>query len=133
MAVYKEYITNTKNILLGTEEIIRPSGLRWKNLLLLAFGQKKMFRNPLVALLHFHLFWFHNHQPEVLEIFLMEFWSGTAFSDQWANSTWLINGFEISDIGAGCLRCFLAGEICQLRRFMGRDLDGWPRSDANYI
>ena len=44
---------------------------RWKNLLLLAFGQKKMFRNPLVALLHFFIYaGFIIINLEVLEIFL---------------------------------------------------------------
>ena len=43
-----------RNILLGRDEDFSDNkGLRWKNLLLLAFGQKKMFRNPLVAVLHF--------------------------------------------------------------------------------
>ncbi len=43
-----------KNILLGKDEDYSDHpGKRWKNLLLLAFGQKKMFRNPLVAILAF--------------------------------------------------------------------------------
>ena len=43
-----------RNILLGRDETYSDNpGARWKNLLLLAFGQKKMFRNPLVALMHF--------------------------------------------------------------------------------
>ena len=44
---------------------------RWKNLLLLAFGQKKMFRNPLVAVLHFVIYaGFLIINIEVLEIVL---------------------------------------------------------------
>ena len=39
-----------RNILLGKDENLTDNAtLRWKNLLLLAFGQKKMFRNPLVS------------------------------------------------------------------------------------
>jgi hypothetical protein len=46
-----------KNILLGLDEDLSDNkSLRWKNLLLLAFGQKKMFRNPLVAVLHFVIY-----------------------------------------------------------------------------
>ncbi|RYG29277.1 MAG: Fe-S oxidoreductase, partial [Chitinophagaceae bacterium] len=46
-----------KNILLGLDEDLSDNkSLRWKNLLLLAFGQKKMFRNPLVAVLHFIIY-----------------------------------------------------------------------------
>ena len=42
-----------RNILLGRDENYKDHApLRWKNVLLLALGQKKMFRNPLVAILH---------------------------------------------------------------------------------
>ena len=44
----------SRNIKLGRDEDFSDNkDLRWKNVLLLAFGQKKMFRNPLVAILHF--------------------------------------------------------------------------------
>src|SRR4029077_9836967 len=61
-----------KNILLGKDEDYSDQpGRRWKNLLLLAFGQKKMFRNPLVAILHFFIYaGFIIINLEVLEIFL---------------------------------------------------------------
>jgi hypothetical protein len=61
-----------KNILLGWDEDFSDQpGKRWKNLLLLAFGQKKMFRNPLVAVLHFFIYaGFIIINLEVLEIFL---------------------------------------------------------------
>ena len=43
-----------RNILLGRDEEVKGNpATRWKNVLLLAFGQKKMFRNPLVAVMHF--------------------------------------------------------------------------------
>ena len=61
-----------RNILLGKDEAYndRP-GLRWKNLLLLAFGQKKMFRNPLVAFMHLVIYaGFIIINLEVLEIAL---------------------------------------------------------------
>src|SRR5476651_877401 len=61
-----------RNILLGKSEGYsdRPSE-RWKNLLLLAFGQKKMFRNPLVALMHFVIYaGFIIINIEILEIVL---------------------------------------------------------------
>src|SRR3978361_1994717 len=59
-----------QNILLGTDEDLseRP-GQRWKNVLLLAFGQKKMFRYPLVAVMHFVIYaGFIIINIEVLEI-----------------------------------------------------------------
>ena len=43
-----------RNIFLGkAEDLSDNPSLRWKNLFRLAFGQKKMFRNPLVAVMHF--------------------------------------------------------------------------------
>lgn len=61
-----------KNIALGKDESLSDNPfLRWKNVLLLAFGQKKMFRNPLVALLHFAVYaGFIIINIEVLEIVL---------------------------------------------------------------
>ena len=128
-----------KNILLGrVEDYSDHPGLRWKNLLLLAFGQKKMFRNPLVALLHFFIYaGFIIINLEVLEIFLdgvlgthrlFEFPMGGFY-------IWLINVFEILAITVliACVVFLCRRNILKLRRFMSHDLDGWPRSDANYI
>src|SRR3569832_2194133 len=47
----------SRNIKLGRDEDIRDNKTqRWKNLLLLAFGQMKMFRNPTVAIMHFFVY-----------------------------------------------------------------------------
>src|SRR5262245_36818902 len=61
-----------RNILLGKDEDLTDNpGIRWKNLFLLAFGQKKMFRNPLVAVMHFVVYaGFIIINIEILEIFL---------------------------------------------------------------
>src|ERR1700744_3976461 len=61
-----------KNILLGRDEDLSDNkSIRWKNVLLLAFGQKKMFRNPLVAVMHFIIYaGFIIINIEVLEIAL---------------------------------------------------------------
>ena len=60
------------NINLGRDEDFSDQkSRRWKNVLLLAFGQKKMFRNPLVAILHFFVYaGFIIINIEVLEIVL---------------------------------------------------------------
>src|SRR5919106_114205 len=59
-----------RNIRLGRDEDLNDNpGRRWRNVLLLAFGQKKMFRNPLVAVLHFFVYaGFIIINIEVLEI-----------------------------------------------------------------
>src|SRR5690348_17083242 len=61
-----------RNILLGKEENYydHPAD-RWRNVFLLALGQKKMFRRPLVALMHFIIYaGFIIINIEVLEIFI---------------------------------------------------------------
>src|SRR5262245_55767219 len=68
----KKIMEIRRNILLGREEDFSGnSTLRWKNLILLALGQKKMFRNPLVALMHLVIYaGFIIINIEVLEIVL---------------------------------------------------------------
>src|SRR5689334_6661463 len=60
------------NILMGREEDYSDhKNERWKQVLLIALGQKKMFRKPLVALLHLMIYvGFVIINIEVLEIFL---------------------------------------------------------------
>src|SRR5258706_9582619 len=62
----------SRNIKLGRDELINDNkSQRWKNVFLLAFGQKKMFRNPLVAVLHFFVYaGFIIINIEILEIVL---------------------------------------------------------------
>ena len=127
-----------RNIKLGREEDLTDNpGQRWKNMLLLAFGQQKMFRNPLVAVLHFFVYaGFIIINIEVLEIILDGFiGSHRLFSGIGSMYTFLINAFEILAILvlAGCLVFLIRRNIIKLKRFMNRELNGWPRSDANYI
>ncbi len=128
-----------KNILLGKDEDYsdHPSA-RWKNLVLLALGQKKMFRNPLVACLHLLIYvGFVIINLEVLEIFL-DGVLGThrLFAGPLGRSyAWLINGFEFLALAVlfSCVVFLCRRNLIKLKRFVSHDLDGWPRSDANYI
>ena len=61
----------SRNIKLGREEEFPAHPDRWKNVLLIAFGQKRMFDKPLVALLHFAVYaGFVIINIEILEIIL---------------------------------------------------------------
>ena len=128
-----------RNILLGKDEDLTDNpSLRWKNLLLLAFGQKKMFRNPLVALLHFVIYaGFIIINIEVLEIVLDGLLGTHRLFLPWLGGfyTFLINFFEILAVGvlAVCIIFLARRNILKLKRFISNDLTGWPRSDANYI
>jgi heterodisulfide reductase subunit C len=128
-----------RNILLGrAEDLSDNSSLRWKNLLLLALGQKKMFRNPLVAVMHLVIYaGFIIINLEVLEIVLdgvlgtHRLFLGTLGSFY----SFAINFFELLAAGVllVCVVFLSRRNVLKLKRFISKDLDGWPRSDANYI
>ena len=128
-----------RNILLGRNETINDNrSQRWKNVLLLAFGQKKMFRNPLVAVLHFFVYTgFIIINIEVLEIILDGiFGTHRLFAGPLGGFyNFLINAFEVLAllVFTGCAIFLIRRNIIKLKRFVSKDLDGWPRSDANYI
>ncbi|UYQ91061.1 (Fe-S)-binding protein [Chitinophaga horti] len=128
-----------KNILLGRDvELNDRKDERLRNLILLAFGQKKMFRNPLVAVLHFFVYaGFIIINIEILEI-ILDGILGThrLFAPLLVGLyTFLISAFEILAVTVivGCAIFLARRNMIKLKRFMSRDLDGWPRSDANYI
>ncbi|HUS03469.1 MAG TPA: (Fe-S)-binding protein [Chitinophagaceae bacterium] len=128
-----------RNILLGVDEDLsdRPAE-RWKNLVLLALGQKKMFRYPLVAFMHFIIYaGFIIINIEILEIVLDGlFGAHRMFATTLGGLySFLINFFEILALGviAVCVAFLARRNILKLKRFMKHELDGWPRSDANYI
>ena len=129
----------SRNIKLGRDEDLSDNtSSRWRNLLLLAFGQQKMFRNPLVAVMHFFVYaGFIIINIEVLEIVL----DGITGKHRLFAAplgyfySWLINAFEILALTVlvACIIFLIRRNIIKLKRFASKDLDGWPRSDANYI
>ena len=129
----------SRNIKLGRDEDFSDNkSERWKNVLLLAFGQKKMFKNPLVAVLHFFIYaGFIIINIEVLEIVLDGiFGTHRLFAKPLGGFyTFLINAFEVLAVLviAACAIFLIRRNIIKLKRFISKDLDGWPRSDANYI
>lgn len=126
-----------RNIFLGKDEPYndRPAE-RWKNVLLLSFGQKKMFRKPLVAVLHFIIYaGFIIINIEVLEIVLDGILGTHRLFAGFPLYSFLINSFEFLAVGvlAVCVVFLIRRNILKIRRFLGRELNGWPRSDANLI
>lgn len=135
----KNMLQIRRNIFSGKSEDLgdQPSK-RWKNLVLLALGQKKMFKNKLVAILHLIIYGgFIIINIEVLEI-VMDGLLGThrlLLGPLGSTYTLLINIFEILAIGvlAVCIVFLIRRNALKLKRFVSSDLNGWPRSDANYI
>ena len=128
-----------KNILLGKDENLSDQpALRWKNMLLLAFGQKKMFRNPLVAVLHLFVYLgFVIINIEILEIILDGILGTHRLFLSSLGSAYpiFINIFEVLALSVliGCVIFFIRRNAMHIKRFIGKDLKGWPKSDANYI
>jgi heterodisulfide reductase subunit C len=128
-----------RSILLGkTADLNDHPGQRWRNVVLLALGQKKMFQKPIVAVLHLILYiGFIIINIELLEI-IVDGILGThrVFSKSMGELyTFLINTFEILAllVTIACVVFLIRRNIIKLKRFISKDLEGWPRSDANYI
>jgi len=101
-------------------------------------GQKKMFKNTTVALMHFVIYaGFIIINIEVLEIVLDGLLGTHRLFLPFTGSlyTFLINFFEILAVGviAVCVVFLARRNVLKLKRFISKDLNGWPRSDANYI
>ena len=128
-----------RNIFLGKRlDLSDNTAIRWKNLLLLALGQKKMFKNVPVALMHFIIYaGFIIINIEVLEI-VLDGILGThrlflpVLSGLY---NWLINIFEFLALGVlvVCVIFLARRNWLKLKRFISKDLYGWPRTDANFI
>lgn len=132
------------NLIKRTIFLGKPGGVydqkaeRWKRVLLLAFGQKKMFKNPLVAFLHFIIYaGFIIINLEVLEI-VIDGISGQhrIFAPFLGNYyRYFINGFEILAFGVTlvCIIFLIRRNILYIKRLRSNDLAGWPKTDANII
>lgn len=128
-----------RNIRLGRDEDLADNkGQRWRNVLLIAFGQQKMFRKPFVALLHLFVYaGFIIINIEVLEIILDGVLGTHRLFASSLNSFYifLINAFEVLALTVliSCIIFLLRRNITRIWRLRSGELDGWPRNDANII
>jgi len=135
----KKVMQIRRNILLGRDiDLTDNRGQRWKNMLLLAFGQKKMFRNPLVGLLHFFVYaGFVIINIEILEIILDGITGKHRLFAPLTGSlyTVLIGCFEVLAVLVilGCAIFLIRRNIIHVKRLANKELNGWPKTDANLI
>ena len=128
-----------KNINLGRDEKFEPHPERWRNVLLMAFGQKRMFDKPLVALLHFAVYaGFVIINIEILEIILDGiFGTHRLFAPSLGGFySFVLNFFEVLAflVLAACVTFLIRRNIVRVPRLNRQELSGgWPRKDANYI
>jgi heterodisulfide reductase subunit C len=110
---------------------------RLTTMLKVAFGQTKMVVRPIPAALHFIVYvGFVIINIEVLEIMIDGvFCTHRIFGGLGSLYNFLIGGFEILALGVwiSCVIFLIRRNILKLKRFIARELTGWPKSDANYI
>ncbi|WP_444647744.1 4Fe-4S dicluster domain-containing protein [Flavobacterium columnare] len=128
-----------RNIKLG-KDINRSdrSSDRWKNMLLVAFGQKKMFTRPIPAVLHFVLYSaFIITQIELVEIFIDGIFGTHRFFKPVLGGfyTFLISFIEILSVTAlvATVAFLMRRNLLKLPRLNKTELLGWPKKDANLI
>jgi heterodisulfide reductase subunit C len=136
---FRQFGRLRRNILLGRDkEITGDSGTRWKNVLLIAFGQKKMFKNFLPAVLHLFIYVaFLFTQVELIEIILDGALGIHRFFAPLLGVlyTVIINTIEVLSILAliATIIFLVRRNMLIIPRFKMSEMKGWPTLDANII
>jgi ferredoxin len=127
-----------RNIKLGRPEARndQPS-LRLMTMVKVALGQSKMVVRPVAGLMHILVYvGFIIINIEVIEIIIdglagthrVLHFLGTAYSFLIASFEWLALG-----VIAGCVVFLFRRNLVRLKRLQMKELEGWPKSDANII
>ena len=110
---------------------------RWRRVFFIAFGQSKMFKKPLVAILHLVVYiGFVIINIELIEIIIDGlFGTHRVFSFMGDFYDILIGSFEILAflVLLACIIFLIRRNILSIKRFMSPEMKGWPKSDANLI
>ena len=128
-----------RNIRLGQNlDRTDNSAARWRNMTLVALGQKKMFTRPIPALLHFMLYAaFVITQIELLEIIVDGLFGTHRFFKIGLGGfyTFLISFIEILSLLAliATVLFLIRRNLLKLPRLNKEELLGWPKKDANLI
>lgn len=127
-----------RNIRLGRKEDRSDNpAARWRMMLLVAFGQKKMFKRPFAALLHLFVYLgFVIINIEMLEIVIDGlFGTHRIFAGLGIAYDFLISAFEWLALSVllGCVIFLARRNLARIKRFFGTEMTPWPRTDANLI
>lgn len=136
---FKQFSKLRANVFLGKDEPTEGSKkMRWKNVFLVAFGQKKMFKNVIPAVFHFFIYAaFLMTQVELVEILIDGIFGVHRFFAPYLGGlyTFIINFIEILSLLAFVATIiFLARRnLLKIPRFVKSEMTGWPKLDANLI
>ncbi|MBJ2124923.1 MULTISPECIES: (Fe-S)-binding protein [unclassified Flavobacterium] len=111
---------------------------RWKNMALIALGQSKMVRRPVAGILHIFVYvGFIIINIELLEIIIDGLFGTHRVFAPYLGVVYdvLIASFEILAILViiAVVTFWIRRNVIRLKRFINSDLNGFPKSDANYI
>lgn len=128
-----------RNIQLGKAATFSgPTSARWQNMLLVAFGQKKMFKRFIPAFLHFFIYaGFLIINLEVLE-FVIDGITGNhrTFAPYLGGAyNAIMNFFEFLAVAVllSCVIFLIRRNVLKINRFWSAEMSKWPRLDANLI
>ena len=135
----RRILTIRNNILIG-----KPGGpvdqptVRLRNMILVAFGQKKMFKRPVPAILHFFIYaGFLIINLEVLEFIIDGLTGSHRIFAPYLGAIYpmLMNFFEALAMGVmvACLVFLIRRNAIRMPRFWSSEMTSWPRLDANLI
>jgi heterodisulfide reductase subunit C len=137
--IRKRILFIRNNIRLGKSLTINDrKSDRLQNMMLVAFGQKKMFKKIIPAVLHFLIYiGFLIINLEVLE-FVIDGLAGThrIFAPYLGSFySLLMNVFEFLAVGVlvACVAFLVRRNIIKVARFQSAEMTRWPRLDANLI
>ena len=136
---FRQFAKVRRNILLGKPaDISGDTGQRWRNVLLIAFGQQKMFKRPIPAVFHFFIYAaFLLTQIELFEIFIDGIFGVHRFFAPKLGGlyTLIIGLIEILSLLAFVATAIflIRRNILRIPRFQKPEMKGWPAKDANLI
>jgi ferredoxin len=142
IAIYfirKRVLDIRNNINLGKNNALNDNvGKRLTNMVLVAFGQKKMFKRFIPAFFHFFIYvGFLVINIEVLE-FIIDGLAGThrifaPYLGEFYNV--LMNVFEFLAVAVllACIVMLIRRNVLKIKRFHSAEMTGWPKRDANII
>ncbi len=136
---YRKIVNIKRNINLGRPERIEgDTNQRWQNVLLLAFGQQKMFKKPLVAFLHLIVYaGFIIINTEIVEIILDGLLGTHRLFAHYMGPfyKWFIDIYEVLAllVLVSCIVFLIRRLVIKIPRLTMSEMKGWPKEDGVII
>ena len=136
---YKKFRQIYQNILLGkSSDMFGDTAQRWQNVIFVAFGQKKMFKNWIPAIFHLFIYVaFLFTQVELIEIIIVGVFGVHRFFAPFLGGlyTLIISSIEVLSLLAlvATFVFLYRRNLLKVPRLVKSELNGWPKLDANLI